>query len=399
MKNYLYIISLIVLCSCAGSKAAKYLKQGNVLEKNFKTTIPFEYRNGLIVIKVQIEGETYDFILDTGASNILSKELNAKLGIQPLDSEDVGDVYGDTQRLEYTKINKIKIGGVNFLETVAAISDFNSVTSLSCLDVDGLIGSNLMRNAVWDFDFKKQTITITDTESNLKIPANHKESKFYIGYAGIPSITTKVNGMTVLNNMIDFGYNGGIVLPLKVFEKQKNKRIKKWVKSYGEGSTGLYGKKKNITSYDSKIDEIKIGNLTVKNRIVYSAPFMENIFGLGFFKNYRVILNWKIKRIKMVEVSPLKDELYLNYGFSYSYENSLIYVSALTENSNASKYLKIGDQIIAVNDKNYLNTALDKWCKILENGLFDENKNETIITIIRNGKKKTFQLEKEALFN
>lgn len=317
MKNYLYIISLIVLCSCAGSKATKYLEQGNVLEKNFKTTIPFEYRNGFIVIKIEIKGETYDFILDTGASNVLSKELNAKLGILPLGSEDVGDVYGDTQRLEYTKINKIKIGGVNFLETVAAISDFNSVTLISCLDVDGIIGSNLMRHAVWDFDFKKQTITITDTESNLKIPANHKESKFYIGYAGIPSITTKVNGMTVLNNVIDFGFTGGVILPFKVFEKQKNKRIKKWVKSYGEGSTGIYGSKKNITSYDSKIDEIKIGNLTVKNRIVYSAPFMENIFGLAFFKNYRVILNWKIKRIKMIEVNPLKDEVYLNYGLLF----------------------------------------------------------------------------------
>lgn len=397
MKNYLYIISLIVLCSCAGSKAAKYLEQGNVLEKNFKTTIPFEYRNGFIVIKIEIKGETYDFILDTGSSNVLSKELNAKLGILPLGSEDVGDVYGDTQRLEYTKINKIKIGGVNFLETVAAISDFNSVTLISCLDVDGIIGSNLMRHAVWDFDFKKQTITITDTESNLKIPANHKESKFYIGYAGIPSITTKVNGMTVLNNTIDFGFTGGVILPFKVFEKQKNKRIKKWVKSYGEGFTGIYGSKKNITSYNSKIDEIKIGNLTVKNRIVYSAPFMENIFGLAFFKNYRVILNWKIKRIKMIEVNPLKDEVYLNYGLNYSYKNSLIYVSALTENSNASKYLKIGDQIVSVDDKNYLSIDLDEWCKITEKGVFDDTKNKITISILRNGDKMTFQLDRKDL--
>lgn len=397
MKNYLYIMSLIVLCSCAVPKAAKYLKQGNVLEKNFKTTIPFEYRIGHIVIKVQIQGETYDFILDTGAPNVLSKELNAKLGMLPLGSVDVGDIYGDTQKLEYTKINKIKIGGVNFLETVAVISDFNSVTSFPCLDVDGLIGSNLMRHAVWDFDFKKQIITITDDENNLNIPANYKESKFYIGYAGHPSITTKVNGMKVLNNTIDFGSIRGIVLPLKVFEKQKNKKIKKWVKSYGEGSTGIYGAKKNITTYNSKIDEIRIGNLILNNRIAHTESQLDNLLGLAFFKNYRVILNWKIKRIKMIEVNPFKDELYLNYGFSYSYKNSLIYVSALTENSNAAKYLKIGDQIIAVNEKKYLDVPQNEWCNILEKGLFHENKNKISISIIRNGEKMVFQLEKKAL--
>ena len=72
-------------------------------------------------------------------------------------------------------------------------------------------------------------------------------------------------------------------------------------------------------------------------------------------------------------------------------------MSALTENSNAAKYLKIGDQIIAVNEKKYLDVPQNEWCNILEKGLFHENKNKISISIIRNGEKMVFQLEKKAL--
>lgn len=81
----------------------------------------------------------------------------------------------------------------------------------------------------------------------------------------------------------------------------------------------------------------------------------------------------------------------------YSYKNSLIYVSALTENSNASKYLKIGDQIVSVDDKNYLSIDLDEWCKITEKGVFDDTKNKITISILRNGDKMTFQLDRKDL--
>ena len=92
MKLNKLIYSLIVLAllsSCASSKINKTLKQGNIVQKDFKVTVPFEYRNGLIILKVTIQDEIYDFILDTGASNVLSKELAEKLKVTSLGSEEI----------------------------------------------------------------------------------------------------------------------------------------------------------------------------------------------------------------------------------------------------------------------------------------------------------------------
>lgn len=77
--------------------------------------MPFEYRNGLIILKVTIQNEIYDFILDTGASNVLSKELADKLKVIPLGSEEITDINKKSERLEYTKLDDIQIGGINYI--------------------------------------------------------------------------------------------------------------------------------------------------------------------------------------------------------------------------------------------------------------------------------------------
>ena len=234
MKYLTLIIALIFLSGCGGSKANRYLKQGNTLQKSYKTKIPFEIRKGFIIVKVEIGEESYDFLLDTGSSNILSQELADKIGMAPLGSENVGDIFDENKRLQYGEIENIKIGGIDFQNTVGAVLDFKG-TVFACLDIDGILGSNLMRHAVWDFDFKGQSITFTDREKFLDIPTNYKSKKMYVGFAGIPAITINMNNKTILNNTVDFGFTGGITLRSKEFEKQiQSERISEYAEGYGK---------------------------------------------------------------------------------------------------------------------------------------------------------------------
>src|SRR5690606_37106389 len=107
----------------------------------------------------------------------------------------------------------------------------------------------------------------------------------------------------VWNFTVDFGYNGGIVMPFSEFEKQKeNGQISDFTKSNTHGIVGIYGKQ-DITraSYRGIINEIEFGNSTLKKEKVYSEQYFNQLFGLEFFRNYRVILNWKSKKIKLIE--------------------------------------------------------------------------------------------------
>ena len=159
---YSIITLLVLLTSCAGSKIDKVLEQGNVLQENFKTTIPFTYVSGWIVLEVEIQGKAHNFILDTGSSNLITKEFAEELNSRVLGAEKIEDINDTANSTEYTRLSNIKIGNVDFQNTIAGIVDLNKITEIGCMKIDGFIGSNLMRKAVWDFDFQNQLITIVN---------------------------------------------------------------------------------------------------------------------------------------------------------------------------------------------------------------------------------------------
>ena len=302
-KGVIYLLTLILLNSCSISKAAKYLKEGKTDQENFKVTFPFETRNGWIIVPVEIENKNYKFILDTGTPTLVSKELAESLNMKAIDSVNASDVYNKAQKNKYTRIENIKIGTLDFVGTTALINDFNATPIWSSLNVDGFIGSNLMQHAVWDIDFNQKKITITDDESKLGLPENIIENKMFIGIAGLPSIACRVNGEKIWNFPVDLGYNGEIVIPFSEFEKQiKNGQISDFKKSNTQGVIGVYGKQNTTReSYTGIISEIEFGNSTIKNEKVYSEQYLEKRFGLDFFRDYRVILNWNSKKIKLIE--------------------------------------------------------------------------------------------------
>ncbi|TQD39859.1 retropepsin-like aspartic protease [Haloflavibacter putidus] len=302
-KVIVCFLALLILNSCANSKAFKHFKKGETSQESFKATFPFNIEKGWIIIPVELKNNTYKFLLDSGSPNLVTKELAESLNMKVIDSVDAADVYNKKQINKYVRIDTIGVGAIDFVGTTALINDFNATPIWASLDVDGFIGANLMQHAVWDIDFNKQQITITDDEANLNLPEQVIENKLFIGVAGIPSIAAKINGKKVWNFAVDLGYDGGIVIPFSEFKKQtENGQITDFKKSNTQGVIGVYGKQNTTReSYTGIINEIEFGNSTLENVKVYSEQYLEKRFGLNFFRNYRVIINWNSKKIKLIE--------------------------------------------------------------------------------------------------
>ena len=131
---------LLLLTSCSSLKTVKLMKSGEVEQEEFNVTIPFEYRLGLIVLKVTISGETYDFLLDTGAPNVISKELAQKLELSNIFEQQVVDSQNEEANLGFLLIKKLGIGGINFLNTGAVVADLKQSKELGCLQINGFVG-------------------------------------------------------------------------------------------------------------------------------------------------------------------------------------------------------------------------------------------------------------------
>jgi predicted aspartyl protease len=387
-------VMLLLLTSCNTLKTIKLMKSGEIEQEEFNVKIPFEYRLGMIILKVNISGEEYDFLLDTGAPNAISKELAKKLGLSNVSEQKVRDSQDEKSKLGFVLIKKLGLGGVDFLNTGAVVADLKQSKELGCLRIDGLIGSNLMRKAIWKFDYQNQIITITNSIESLSIPKLTSKIPFFTKYTGTPIIDFKLNDVTQKNVIVDLGSNGGISLSNKTYNAlMKNNPSIPQTYSLGISESGLYGLGKADSTYYIKAPSVSFGNVSLENTIVSFSNKSASTIGTKFFKNYDLILNWFTKEILLINKTEYDNSTLSTFGFTSSNQENQLIVSQIYKNMED---LKVGDQILQVGAINYNKLLPEQWCEIVENGLIKE-KEEVKISILRDNKELSFTLRKEKL--
>ena len=142
--------SLLFICLLLSSIVAQAQKvkfnKGRSVEKNYYTEVTYEELKGKLIIPVQIEGDTFQFLFDTGAPNLISHTLNDIITTNELNSIQVKDANDSKRPLEVVEIPMLQIAGVSFKNSPAIVSDQSSNFLFDCFKIDGIIGSNLVRN-------------------------------------------------------------------------------------------------------------------------------------------------------------------------------------------------------------------------------------------------------------
>jgi hypothetical protein len=77
-----FILLLSLLAGCQSSKIYKLMQEGSVEQEQFYASVPFEFRAGIPVMQVEVNGEKGWFLFDTGAPNVISKKFAARLNLQ-----------------------------------------------------------------------------------------------------------------------------------------------------------------------------------------------------------------------------------------------------------------------------------------------------------------------------
>jgi len=70
------------------------LNIGKVNSKEYYEEVGFEFIKDKIIVPVSIEGKEYKFILDTGAPNIISNEINNLISPKLIKTIPVSDANG-----------------------------------------------------------------------------------------------------------------------------------------------------------------------------------------------------------------------------------------------------------------------------------------------------------------
>lgn len=399
-KILLLAVVFLLSSSCNSLKLIKLMKKGSVEQESFKTEIPFEMRLGLVIIPVTINGKTYDFLVDTGAPNLCSKELAAELNLKTVVSQKAGDSQGVKEKLDFVEIPAIYLNGICFKGTGAAVADINKSEVLSCMKADGIIGANLMKEAIWEFDYERQVITVSEKRTSFSIPENAVHVPFSPALTSTPRVNISYNGVEDKNVTFDTGSNGYFASSKEIFKtiKDKNPTLKNAV-SHGSSGSGLYGKAAEDTNYIAQIDSTQLGGLLIQNTLVTFEKGARTL-GTKFLKNFRVILDWNAREIVLIPVNPFKNSSFESFGFSpFISENKLVVSDLYIDCEASAKGIKLGTQILEVDGVDYRYCTQEQWCSIVLNGLIpEEKKNMTLIVLIDN-QELEIQLKKNDLLN
>src|SRR5690606_16164447 len=114
-------------------------------------------------IDVKINNKIRKFILDTGAPTSISAEIKSEGKFKQIINSELKDANGKSGNIDAVQIPEFSINGLVFLNNYAL--QIEDMSFFNCFNVDGLIGSNSLRNSVVEFDFKAKKVTIS---SNFK---------------------------------------------------------------------------------------------------------------------------------------------------------------------------------------------------------------------------------------
>jgi hypothetical protein len=286
MKYSPLLFIVLLSSSCGFIKIAKQMDGEKLSQDNFKTVIPFEFKDKKsIVLPVYFAKEKITRYLkfDNHAPALLQLaqvENNSSF-------QYVGKSFIKNRTPEGGKIDdvayladSIQVGGVNFNHVL--------LTAAPNVNFDGLFGINTMRLGIWKIDFEKQQLTFAsslDSIPNLKdattIPADFdKWNKITLPINFQNNITKNID--------VDLGYNKGVIVSPILFNK-----IDADNKATVEPSeiTSTAGTSK-ITLHRLDKMSIKIGEntFTISMRTNEKITKRTKLIGLEFFAQFKFVV-------------------------------------------------------------------------------------------------------------
>ena len=415
-KLFGLLLFILVFISCSPNYKQKkfrdkYMFSVELGKTNFTENISYSDVMGLMIIPVEIEGKTYNFLFDTGAITLVSPELSHTLSSAKNNIDfQIEDSDGNIEKADFAILPKITIGSVDFMNVGASVADLSHFQEL-CVHIDGIVGSNLMRAIFWKVDFVNNTISFSDNKENIQIHDPAIIFPFEENLGGSPQSQLKWAQYDFLT-MWDTGYNGSLQIVDSIFFNGRKYESMPLVSGKKINLGTLHGKKKNIEeSYITLLDSVIIirewkenrrfvGNLFEKQNVEIAPYPASPLIGTKFMESAdEVLFNWKDKQIELKKMPSSEPKE--TFGFALYRNNDVVQVATILDNSEAQrKGLQIGDTIVSIYDKNLSYISQDIWCQEFISFQNDEKNKDCIsITVKKGNENRKITLNKYSIFS
>lgn len=306
MRYLIFALFCLINFESFSQKTDFTFNEGETAKEVYFSEIPFEFIKGQIIIRVQLNGQTYRFFVDTGAPTSISENLYNTLLPQTINRLPIKDSSDKHDSLNVVLMPNIKIGDIAFENTPAlVIPDSNFI--YNCFKIDGAIGSNLLRKSVVRFSYPKKTLTLTNSVKKLALSKKESTKLFLTPNQSSPFFWLELKGedKAKVHLLFDSGMEGLFDLSLRNYKQlDKYELFTDILAANGAGSFGIFGVANDTIHYKMKVRELNFKGTRLQNAVITTTKTANSRIGTELLKYAELTLDYKHKRIYF---TPIKE--------------------------------------------------------------------------------------------
>ena len=323
--------------------------------------IPFELKDDLIFIKVNIKGQsdTLNFVFDTGAtSTVLDSTMAIKFGIKSLSTQSQTGATG-SQVYHLSNIDTLKIGGLDLTNVECVLVNLEHLRGKGKGKIDGIIGYAMLRDYVTKIDYNNSELVFyNDIRESNEIYKN--QLKFDFENGPIPQINISMRLKTgerfTGKVFMDTGARPNFILNSNI--TKDNGLLEKFNPKIDRSTKSLTAISKE---YVSTVDQLSLNEDFFSNDVpiiislategVSSFPNLLGILGNGILKKRNWIFDYE-NQIAFYEKNQFtkKKFEYPCTNFSIQLENGMMsFIDVQPNSEEAQKGIQTDMEILSVN--------------------------------------------------
>ncbi|RYF17006.1 MAG: hypothetical protein EOO42_16120 [Flavobacteriales bacterium] len=354
MIKYFFLSVLFALyVSNSFSQEIATLNHGGTNQRNYYTEVQYEKVEELIVVKVSIAGKPYRFLLDTGAPNIITKKLYDELNPPSGKSNSIKklaiwDASEKVDSLRLFALSGVTIGDIVFNDIPTLMA--NDQFLFDCLKIDGMIGSNMLRNSVLRISPKNQTVTITDQPERLNLAGKNFTEIYLNPQQSSPfvMVNLKGNGEVTLPVLFDTGAMEFISLALSDYKKLEAYNLfSVLAKTKGSSGIAAHGAESDTTKHRIGIPITTVGGTIFKNLIAQTAADGDSRLGSYILKYGVATLDYMNKKFYFDPFQNEYDLMERVFPVSFTLKNDKAVVGVIWDEELRGK-IQLGDEVLSI---------------------------------------------------
>lgn len=318
------IISIILLLGVLQLRAQEEFVPPDA---RFITKVPFfQLSGGIIIVKAQFDQfvDSLNFVLDTGSGGIsLDSSTAEKLKISTQQSDKSIRGIAGVKKVSFAYNHTLSMPGIQVKQLDFHINNYDLLTSVYGIKIDGIIGYSFLRRYIVHLDFDKRIMEVY-SPGRYKYPKGGQLLR--PNFSTLPLMQATIQDNKTFLNRFIFDTGAGLCFLLSRDYVEDSLVFKSKRKFFLTQAEGLGGKKQMEIAV---MKSVKIGNYKFKKVPIHifeddfnvtNYPTLGGLIGNDLLRRFNIILNYPDQSIH------LKPNNHFNDPFDYSYTGLGIYL-------------------------------------------------------------------------